>query len=46
MRVRFEADEWYAPHLAVYETAPAQEIDLDFAILVNDSAVTRAPAAS
>ena len=46
LRVRFEADEWYAPHLALYETAPAQEVDRDFAIFVNDPAVPRAPVAS
>ena len=46
LRVRFEADEWYAPHLALYETAPAEEVDRDFTILVNDPVVPRPSATS
>lgn len=34
-RVRFEADEEYAPHLALYKSAPADEVDRDFAIFIN-----------
>lgn len=34
-RVRFEADDEYAPHRTVYQTAPADEIDRDFAIYIN-----------
>lgn len=34
-RVRFEADEAYAPHHALYASAPADDIDRDFAIYIN-----------
>lgn len=34
-RVRFEADEAYAPHHALYESAPADDLDRDFAIYIN-----------
>lgn len=35
LRVRFEADEWYAPHRALYLNAPADDVDRDFAVFVN-----------
>lgn len=35
LRVRFEADEWYAPHRALYLDAPADDVDRDFAVFVN-----------
>lgn len=44
LRVRFEADEWYAPHLALYLTAPADDIDRDFAIFINEPQYWRAGA--
>lgn len=34
-RVRFEADEAYAPHHALYQSAPADSVDRDFAIYIN-----------
>jgi len=34
-RVRFEADEEYAPHLTLYQSALADEVDRDFAIYIN-----------
>lgn len=34
-RVRFEADEEYAPHLKLYQSAPVDEADRDFAIYIN-----------
>ena len=35
LKVRFEADQEYVPHHAVYLSAPADEIDRDFAVFVN-----------
>jgi hypothetical protein len=35
LRVRFEANQEYAPHKAIYLTAPADDVDRDFAIFIN-----------
>jgi hypothetical protein len=35
LQVRFEADDTYQPHRALFEAAPAEQVDRDFGILCN-----------
>jgi hypothetical protein len=35
LKVRFEADDTYQPHRALFEAAPAEDVDRDFGILCN-----------
>ncbi|MCG8350864.1 MAG: hypothetical protein MI924_24085 [Chloroflexales bacterium] len=36
LNVRFEADDTYQPHRAIFETAPAHEVDREFVLMTNE----------